>query len=162
MLYLFPNRSNANAIACGGATKTSALKVRACGRRDDSLPAGLRPEGPPFNSHDRKVVEATHRRIREARRADRASLILFMRCSPTFRSWLLNGGPSGLTHSLFVTHQGRLVTKHFGLFQLGLSVDVKVGSFLSGEPSALRLCYPRGYGAPIPWCLVSAKLFHRQ
>ena len=34
------------------------------------------------------------------------------------------------TDGLLVTHQGRLVTKQLGLFHFGLSVDVKVGSFL--------------------------------
>ena len=38
----------------------------------------------------------------------------------------------------FVTHLGRLVTKQFGLFHFGLSVDVKGGSF----PSHLAFSSP--------------------
>jgi hypothetical protein len=34
-------------------------------------------------------------------------------------------------HGPLVTHQGRLVTKQLGLFHFGLSVDIKVGSFLN-------------------------------
>ena len=38
--------------------------------REFNLEVQRRPEGPPFNSHDRKVVEQNAENICEARRAD--------------------------------------------------------------------------------------------